>query len=82
MTAVGESNKGEQDLDIPPPSPVRHWRRRLRLPLMLLGPAIVVARTVPITTRNKVIEASTTKIVPTGVCNAVAAGSAATSPSA
>jgi membrane fusion protein (multidrug efflux system) len=43
MTAVGESNKGEQDLDIPPPSPVRHWRRRLRLPLMLLGPAIVVA---------------------------------------
>jgi membrane fusion protein (multidrug efflux system) len=42
MTAVDESNKGEQGLDVPRASPVRHWRRRLRLPLMLLGPAIVV----------------------------------------
>lgn len=42
MTAMDESNKGEQGLDLPPPSPVQHWRRRLRLPLMLLGPAIVV----------------------------------------
>ena len=41
MTAMDESNKGEQGLDAPRPSPVRHWRRRLRLPLMLLGPAIV-----------------------------------------
>ena len=39
---MDESNKGEQGLDVPRPSPVRHWRRRLRLPLMLLGPAIVV----------------------------------------
>jgi membrane fusion protein (multidrug efflux system) len=42
MTAMDESSKGEQGLDVPRPSPVRHWRRRLRLPLMLLGPAIVV----------------------------------------
>jgi membrane fusion protein (multidrug efflux system) len=42
MTAMDESNKGEQGLDLPRPSPVQHWRRRLRLPLMLLGPAIVV----------------------------------------
>jgi membrane fusion protein (multidrug efflux system) len=42
MTAVDESTKGEQGLDALRPSPVRGWRRRLRLPLMLLGPAIVV----------------------------------------
>jgi membrane fusion protein (multidrug efflux system) len=42
MTAVDESSKGEQGLDALRPSPVRGWRRRLRLPLMLLGPAIVV----------------------------------------
>jgi membrane fusion protein, multidrug efflux system len=42
MTTMDESSKGEQSLDVPQPSPVRHWRRRLRLPLMLLGPAIVV----------------------------------------
>src|SRR3984893_6077030 len=42
MTAADESSTGEQSLDVPRPSPVQHWRRRLRLPLMLLGPAIVV----------------------------------------
>ena len=42
MTTMDESNKGEQRLDVPPPSPVQQWRRRLRLPLMLLGPAIAV----------------------------------------
>ena len=42
MTAVDESSKGEQGLDALRPSPVRGWRRRLRLPLMLLGPVIVV----------------------------------------
>jgi len=42
MTAVDESSKGEQGLDALRPSPVRGWRRRLRLPLMPLGPAIVV----------------------------------------
>ena len=42
MTAADESTKGEQGLDALRPSPVRGWRRRLRLPLMLLGPAIVV----------------------------------------
>jgi membrane fusion protein (multidrug efflux system) len=34
-------DKAEQGVDVPQPSPVRHWRRRLRLPLMALGPAIV-----------------------------------------
>src|ERR1700675_751713 len=42
MTTMDESSKGEQSLDVPRPSPVRHSRRRVRLLLMLLGPAIVV----------------------------------------
>jgi len=41
MTAADESSKGEQGLDALRPSPVRGWRPRLRLPLMLLGPVIV-----------------------------------------
>jgi membrane fusion protein (multidrug efflux system) len=36
------SSEDEQGAGAPQPSPARDWRRRLRLPLMLLGPAIVV----------------------------------------
>jgi membrane fusion protein (multidrug efflux system) len=32
-----------QPIDVPQSSPVRHWRRRVRLPLMLLGPVVVAA---------------------------------------
>jgi membrane fusion protein, multidrug efflux system len=41
MTSAEAPVKERPALEIPKPSPVRHWRSRLRLPLMILGPAVV-----------------------------------------
>jgi len=41
MTPEDAPDKQERIVEVPQPSPVRHWRTRLRLPLMVLGPVIV-----------------------------------------
>jgi membrane fusion protein (multidrug efflux system) len=41
MTPEDTPNKQERIVEVPQPSPVRHWRTRLRLPLMVLGPVVV-----------------------------------------
>ena len=41
MTPEDAPDKQEWIVEVPQPSPVRHWRTRLRLPLMVLGPVIV-----------------------------------------
>jgi membrane fusion protein, multidrug efflux system len=41
--AIKPTEAARQAIDVPKASPVRHWRRRLRLPLMVLGPVIVAA---------------------------------------
>lgn len=41
MTPEDAPDKQERIVEVPQPSPARHWRARLRLPLMVLGPVIV-----------------------------------------
>ena len=41
MTPEDAPDKQERIVEVQQPSPVRHWRTRLRLPLMVLGPVIV-----------------------------------------